>query len=601
MRRGVSARFAVFIFVSILGSGCRGNVEQSLKGTGGDTVLHFASVAEESACADPSCLPGAWRGQFTNGTKVKTGTISAPSGEFAQDDRCARDAIPFGAGRGVASDPFLICSAPQFEQISQAPSAFYRIVTDLDFGGRAPARIARFTGHLFGGGHRLSHVRWSSVPVDGSDTLGGLFDLQAGQVRDLVLENFALVGPAPLRPVRVALFAIRNRGILRNLSGTDGNRIELGRIAETRAPASEKPGEPDFLPHEHLRIGGLVAENSGLLEDIDWSVRVSVAAPAGAVGGLVGVNRGKIHEVAIRSWARAPEAEALGGIAGENRASMSDVRVALMAFADGTGIRRSTPSHFVGGQDVGALAGVNSARIADADIWASVVGNGNVGGAAGVNTGRFAELVRVRFHGMSSGGERTGGIVGLNMAGARVEAAFADVTVEALQGAVGAIAGENASGELLQSEARGMVSVKQDSPRGRSSAGGIVGRNSTLGGASFSRGGQVVGCVAAVRVYAIGDLGGVVGHHCADCRISDSHASSLPEGGPGLHCYVGARAVGGVAGYSEGEIRGAYARTTLSDIARTASRCSSFGRVIGEGDASRVKDSASRAPASRFR
>lgn len=574
-----------------------------------DAVLRFASVAQGTGCAQADCLPGAWRGHEWKweqvasenrwvGQRALAAVEPGRSSKKAPEQLCDSNSVPFGGGKGTQTEPFLVCSTAQWESIDQAPASAYRIVADIDFSGKAPKRIAKFSGSIFGDGHRLSGARWQAVQQ------AALIDRNEGVIRDLWIEGFRLEADAPPTPDRVALFVLRNRGALRNIRGGEGNRLDLRHSPASRTPAAEIE-EEDLLPVNAWRVGGIAAENSGVIEDSEWITQVTVAPEAEAVGGVVGWNRGTLRRLTARTWVSAPSSRAVGGMAGVNAGEVHQARLDLVPFEVHGGELRSTPSRVAGREAVGGLVGRNVGHISEAVIWASVQGAREVGGAVGLQAKQEARSSDIEFNGAVTGGSPVGGIVGRSTSGAKVSHCRSDALVEtaAPPGSrdpvwAGGIVGVNEASVVESSRSHGVVSA-----RGHGNAGGIVGGNAHLGGAFAQQGGRVERSVSTARVYAAGYVGGVAGENCVDCVVLDSNAHGLAEGGaPELHCYadkhaVGETAAGGVVGRNLGGVRGAYARIQASEVAPEAGGCGATGRVIGEGDLSRVRELASRAPA----
>ncbi len=558
-----------------------------------DALLRFAAVAQGAGCSQADCLRGAGRGQEWKWDHVSNEkTQSAPATGIA----CDRESVPFGGGKGTASAPFVICSAEQWSALSQAPGSNYRLVADIDFEGKAPVRLSRFTGSIMGDRHRLLNARWSATQPS------ALLDRNDGLIRDLVIEGFRIEGHPGSTPDRLALFVLRNRGTLRNVRGGEGNRIDLGSPAATRDPASANEDE-DLLPVSAWRVGGLTSENSGMIEDCDWMIQVTIQPASEAVGGIVAWNRGTLRRVTARAWMNAMSGTGVGGVAGVNVGEVRQARLEFVPFEVQRGEMRTTPSRVVGLSSVGGIVGRNLGTIAQASVWASVQGEQDAGGVAGLNAKQDAHIEDVDFNGAVTGGSPLGGIVGRNAAGSVLSRCRSDAMVESVRTltanedlVVGGVAGINDSATIEGCRSQGVVSA-----RGRGVAGGIVGRNEHPGGAYAAAGGRVERSVSSARVYAAGFVGGVAGENCAECKIWGSNSHGVADGAPELHCYSdrtgGQTAAGGIVGRNWGEVRGVYARITATDISPEAGGCGAAGRIIGAGDALRVQELVSRAPA----
>lgn len=64
----------------------------------------------------------------------------------------------FAGGNGTVEDPYLIATAGDMQQIKTSTSAYYKLVSDIDFGGVSFNQIENFTGTLDGNGHVVSNL-----------------------------------------------------------------------------------------------------------------------------------------------------------------------------------------------------------------------------------------------------------------------------------------------------------------------------------------------------------------------------------------------------------------------------------------------------------
>lgn len=102
--------------------------------------------------------------------------------------------LPFSkfpaGGSGTKEDPYLISSAGDFMQISNAPSAHYRLVNDIDFNGLAWSGISKdmFTGSIKGDNHIVS-----GMVLTGN----GIFEeiASAATISDIIFDSPHMVSP----------------------------------------------------------------------------------------------------------------------------------------------------------------------------------------------------------------------------------------------------------------------------------------------------------------------------------------------------------------------------------------------------------------------
>lgn len=99
--------------------------------------LRMVYLIEES---DPQLIIA-----YLNGNKFTTDAYDLPFTKFTK-------------GSGIAEDPFLIATPGDLQQIKSAPSACYKIISDIDCGGVSFNQIPEFSGTLDGDGHVISNL-----------------------------------------------------------------------------------------------------------------------------------------------------------------------------------------------------------------------------------------------------------------------------------------------------------------------------------------------------------------------------------------------------------------------------------------------------------
>ncbi len=152
------------------------------------------------------------------------------------------------AGSGTADDPYLLDSADDLGKIGTDPAASYRLTTDLDLTG-VVARVEAFSGDLDGDGHTLTGL---------TSTSGGLFGVNEGAVHDL-----AIVG--------ADVATVTARG---------------GIVADTNSGTVERVYTTGLVT-AGSRAGGIVGDNAGVLRDAYSTARVQSYGTE--AGGVVGV------------------------------------------------------------------------------------------------------------------------------------------------------------------------------------------------------------------------------------------------------------------------------------------------------------------------
>ena len=312
-------------------------------------------------------------------------------------------------------------------------------------------------------------------------------------------------------------------------------------------------------------IGGLVGENEGLITNAAYlnyqNKNATGVSGRYYVGGLVGLNDafGEPTNADTISQGFAVGAVSgsfyVGGIVGDNFGSVST---------------SSTESSVSGQGMVGGVVGTNEVGSSLSQVESNsttITGSSYVGGIAGDNFGSITNAV---YYGTVSGGGGTGGVVGINEAGATIDGAvlgtFSEtVMVTGTGDNVGGVAGAN-FGAI-----GGATPVMIDANvTGQNNVGGLVGYNSgsvngsqnyeysqipccrdTISGVNYVGGligvnwGTVVGTSAAA-VNGAEYVGGLVGWNTSYGTVSGGVATGASTG---TGDYVG-----GLAGVNEGSV-----------------------------------------------
>ena len=249
------------------------------------------------------------------------------------------------------------------------------------------------------------------------------------------------------------------------------------------------------------------------------------------VGGMVGLNNGRIHNVSI-SGEVSGNAE-VGGLTGRNLGevvdSSADVSVTgrdeiggLVGISDGRVAGSHATGSVVGRSNVGGMLGWNekSGTIIGSYFAGNVIGTQVMGGLAGRNEG---EIIESYSAGTVSGGRygadlekgelagaETGGLVGLNRSHGSITKSYSIAQVGGNYRAGGLVGGN--SGTIIATYAAGDVA-------GESAVGGLLGDN--------FRGGVVVTSYAAGRTIKRGEdgfsFGGLIGSNSEGSRVIDSY------------------------------------------------------------------------------
>ncbi|MDE6380034.1 MAG: hypothetical protein K2L11_06145, partial [Muribaculaceae bacterium] len=96
----------------------------------------------------------------------------------------------FAGGSGTESDPYLIATGGDLQQMKSEPSAFYKLIADIDCGSMSFNPIDQFSGTLDGDGHTISNLRLSTI---GSGKTGSFNYTDKATVKDIDFYNASLL------------------------------------------------------------------------------------------------------------------------------------------------------------------------------------------------------------------------------------------------------------------------------------------------------------------------------------------------------------------------------------------------------------------------
>ncbi len=284
-------------------------------------------------------------------------------------------------------------------------------------------------------------------------------------------------------------------------------------------------------------MGGLAEVNEGIIEASEGGTMDGVSG----LGGIAGLNtrNGVIKECSFTGQIYGQSY--LGGIVSRNEGEINQCRIEPAA-----GISMAVRGS---GSYLGGIAAVNAgekAQIYGCVINGAVGGTGtDVGGAAGWNTDG-ASVIGLSGEYSVSGTDWVGGVIGYNEAALESVETGARVTVTALEGSAGGIAGCNGSGaSILRSRNLGEV---------RSS-------NGNAAGIAALNEGEIKDCENGGDIMASGGGAGGI----ASVNRGSVLTCRMPEGG-----VKGQEYTGGIAAENHGIIRecAVYGMTVIEDIPR---------------------------------
>lgn len=331
--------------------------------------------------------------------------------------------LPFSAGSGSASDPYVIETPSQLNSIGHNPrlmTAHFRLATDIDLSGMDSYLIGcdgyPYSGVFDGGDFTISNFSHATTEKENV----GLFRLIEGhdaEVRKLTLVDpvvdgagsncvGSLVGrleEGTIRNCHVSGGWVSGRHGVGGLVGQHGqNRLEAGILPSKVmgcSAAARVTGKDT--------VGGLigVAGENGLVVDCHATGDVTGVT---IVGGLTGGH----YSATVRNCSTGGQVTGermVGGLAGQHI-------YGVLEYCFST-------AHVEGKTQVGGLVGVNGGRISDCYSAGSAEGEDAVGGLAGYNgyvvlTAEFPGTI-LRCYGAAtvSGKEDVGGLTGCELLG----------------------------------------------------------------------------------------------------------------------------------------------------------------------------------------
>lgn len=343
----------------------------------------------------------------------------------------------FQRGSGTASDPYVICSPSHFQNISTAPSAYFRVGANLDFSGFTFTPIPTFTGTLEGGGATLSNLTITSSAGN-----SGIIGTSAGTISNLTI-HATITDTGGYSGILAATV----------FGGTITNVMTTGSVTAT-----------EFA-------GGLVGATSGVvsIQRCVSSASVTSTGP-GYSGGLVGgiANGTTIsNSYATGSVSASGAGDYLGGLVG-----LVDTTTSTITSSGATG-------SVTGGLRVGGLIGAQGSGNTVSGSFAT----GNASGSAGVG-GLIGEAAGLTQTSYATGNATAtvflaGGLVGFCNGCSIADSYARGGSISAPTNASGGLIGANAAagGTVVRSYSAS-VSVT-----GGGAIGGFIGEDNQAGAA----------------------------------------------------------------------------------------------------------------------
>lgn len=104
-----------------------------------------------------------------------------------------KDDMPPENGMGTKDSPYLIYSIEDFYKINNNIDAYYKLMSDLDFGSEAMTPLEMFCGNLDGNNHTIRNFKIKAYYYDCDDIAMFLF-LDNATIENLTIENAEILG-----------------------------------------------------------------------------------------------------------------------------------------------------------------------------------------------------------------------------------------------------------------------------------------------------------------------------------------------------------------------------------------------------------------------
>lgn len=320
-------------------------------------------------------------------------------------------------------------------------------------------------------------------------------------------------------------------------------------------------------------LGGVAGVNGGRIQSA-YPAKDCAARGDSYVGGIAGVNLGGDAEASKgliictenNSTGTVEANQYAGGVAGANVGNIS-LSGQLQSSVTATGY-------------AGGVAGINtdkgsiySAENTTGTVWGSVTAANYAGGVAGTNR---AEITRVDNHAsVRASTQYAGGIAGENAAGGKISACVhAQNQVYATNGEAGGIAGNNNKDALIEN-----VQVKADVTAANGTAGGVTATNfGIIGqGSGLESSSSVSGCTITGTSESIG---AIAAYNRAGATIRNVKLAANAN----VQFSTPAVTIGGLAGMNEGTVTGCKVENgalALNDGLRAGTNTVTLGGAVG--------------------
>ncbi|KHD37442.1 hypothetical protein NL50_04505 [Clostridium acetobutylicum] len=311
------------------------------------------------------------------------------------------------SGSGTKTDPYIISTVQQLENINYNLAADYKLENDIDLSGVNWTPLGNnnvpFTGILDGNGHAIKNLSMNRLGLE----LNGLFgSISSATIKNLTLSNINMIGGKHVGAIAgnvTGTSTIDNcssDGVIEtSINGTADSYIG-GLVGQGNKLNISNSNSSVVITASGSRIGGLVGELTGNITNSYVSGNIT-SKSGDYTGGIAGVLVGDLTE-SYTTNNISSQGNYVGGLTGYSSGKINQCYAAGNVTATGDGK--------IAGNNVGGLSGnADSSTIQDSFNLAAVSGVVNVGGIQGNGTSSIVDCYSV---GKISGSSKLGGLTG---------------------------------------------------------------------------------------------------------------------------------------------------------------------------------------------
>lgn len=319
-------------------------------------------------------------------------------------DDCEENTSAFAGGIGTVSNPYLIETVAQLENVPRYPAACYRLEKDLDLSGIAnwtsigETKSKAFSGRFDGNGHTIKGLTIEAGSEDA--VIQGLFGYVKGEIRNLHVEGRITTSRSAAEETALIAAHVFDYGQIRNCTA-DGSIKDL----------KEKPT---------MIAGGIVgvAKDASVITECTNKASIQNASVA---GGIVGKTSNNAQIFSTANYGTIDASSKAGGIVGrhesfkllthhENQGSVSSRGDAGgIAGYSYSAIETCCNSGFIKGVVAGGIVSDGRGNIKNSMNISGIYAERTGGGIAGSGSGSLSCCYSI---GQVSAGKNAGALIG---------------------------------------------------------------------------------------------------------------------------------------------------------------------------------------------